>query len=245
MGANYSKNRSEVVNETVTEMITNIVNNTLSSTTSVISANQVQDINFTGSSVNCDLNIRQDGTLKNKVYQSVNETKKTEIDRTIMNKIANDLTNKIDQKATGLSFFNLNMSEIEQNLKNLNYTNLSSSITNELAAQVNSNISFNQKQRINVVDMKLCETTGGKVEFTQNLDIDSVLENTLKSENVTKEINDVTNEVENIIENATTQTILGLDPFAILGIIIAIIVFIGLIAFFFMFGIPYLKNKKK
>ena len=95
---------------------------------------------------------------------------------------------------------------------------------------------------ISFIDSDLCATNGGKIEFVQNLNMDSIVENVFASDEVIKQVAALSNSITQDIENTTSQINAGLDPMMMfLAIFFPLIIIIGgIVAVVFVFkGLPF------
>lgn len=238
-GVNSSAQINKAINESIFDMSSDILNETLSATTSTITGSQIQNIQIKGSSVNCDLKIAQDATVVNKVYHKMDDEKRREFETTLDNELKTNFMNKLEQKNDGINFLQGNMSYVRNEIENYNFTDMSQKISNIIQNEVNSEIQFNQEQGIFIIDSNLCESNGGKVEFTQNLNIDSIVENVLESEDVIEDVKTIENLITNDVTNETIQTNAGLFG-GIFGAIFLVAIIIGI-----AYAVKQAKDKKK
>ena len=97
MGANYSSQVTTVVNQTIVDMSTQVISENVASTTSTVNGSQLIRLAFIGSSVNCDLNVEQNATVKNKVYQAMSVTRADDMQKELQNELATSMTNSVSQ----------------------------------------------------------------------------------------------------------------------------------------------------
>lgn len=227
MGANYSKQLSEIVNKTITDQSNEILNSSEFSTTSILNNNQKMnvDLHVNGNS-KCGYRFKQDTVIENTIFSTIDSEKQAELQKTIMEKLDNKLKNEVKQDISGLPIGTANVSSIKQKVENYSFHDLSNSIANYITNSVNSAVESSQDQNIKVfIDGDLlCQDDLFMV--TQNIDVKQIVDNVVKDKNVTNAINNFTKEVENDVTAFTSAKIAGLDPLAFIGLMLGL--FIGL-----------------
>jgi len=241
MGANVSSQTTEVINKTITDQSSEIMNSTEMSTRSELTADQKMNVDFRvgGTIKNCDLNFIQDLKIVNKIYSKIDSQMQQELVKKIEEKLDNEAKNEVMQDISGLNLGAANISETNNYIENYSFHDLSTLVVNTLANHVNNAIDANQDQviRVNIAGDFDCSAGDAKgLIVAQNIDIENIIENTLKDKKVTKAINDFSKEVQNKATNKTTQTITGIDPFAIFGMIAGICLVIAIIIVAIIFG---------
>lgn len=239
MGANVSSTVSSTINKTITDQSKKIFSSTDMYTTSNLSASQKQDLDLTfGTIKNCGIDISQNINIKNKIYSKIDSNKQLDILNKIQEALDNTAKQELENKISGLPIGTANVSNAQTYIENYNFHDLSTVVTNVLSNNVNSAISASQDQKIklNVGNIDCASASlNNKIYIAQNIDIDNLIENTIKDEQVQKAVNDVAVDVTNSTETTVSNKIAGLDPFAWIGIavaIIAVVVLVGLGLFF-------------
>lgn len=252
MGANYSSEVSYNITENLFDMSTDIVSENLASSSQVVTGNQDMVISFLGE-VNlqpgCSLNLSQNASSKTRLYQALSETKTQELQKELQNEIANIVTQTVAQANEKLNLGQANASEIVSYVETLNYFDLSTAIANKTKSEVNSQLNFNQSQKILFAKDFNC---AGDANFSQNLDLESVMENVFSSDEVITEIKKITNQVTNKVDQVVSQKNEGIDPaMLVLAVMIPIIVIVaGVIGLVYAFksgsfkGFSLSKNKE-
>ena len=72
MGAQASTNVNEAVKEAITDMSTKALNESVTSNTSIVSADQIQEVIFTGK-ITCDVSIEQNANVENTVFSEMTD----------------------------------------------------------------------------------------------------------------------------------------------------------------------------
>lgn len=250
MGANVSKTTTEIVNETITDQSSQIMNSTEMSTRSTLDANQKMDVDFRvgGSIKNCDLNFIQELTIVNKVYSKIDAEAQQMMIKEIEQKLKNEATDKIEQEIKNLPIGVVNKSEANKFVRNYDFHDLSTLVVNTLKNNVNNAIDANQDQqiRVNIAGDFDCSSGDAKgLIVSQNIDMENIIENTLKDKKITETVNDFSKEVENVAKTEVSQKIAGLDPFAFIGMIFGILIVIGAIVLGVIFLPRIMKSSSK
>ena len=227
MGTNISKQTTEIINKTITDQSTEIMNSTEMSTRSELTADQKMDVDFRvgGTIRNCDLNFIQNLNIVNKVFSKIDSEMQQQMIKKIEEKLDNEAKSKVLQDISGISLGSTNISNTRTYVENYSFHDLSTLVVNTLANHVNNAIDANQDQqiRVNIAGDFDCSSGDAKgLIVSQNIDIENIIENTLKDKKVTEAINDFSKEVENVAETETSQTITGIDPLALAMLIIFI-----------------------
>lgn len=227
MGTNVSKQATTMINETITDQSTRIMNRTDMYTESDVRASQEMTVNITmGNSIGCPTEINQNMVVKNRVYSKISEKKQQEITRELTTKLKNEIQNKVNQELKDLNLFQTNVSDIENYTRNFDYHDLSLRVSNALAVSVNSAIDASQKATINLNYGDQDCTQGGGIFLSQNIDIESIVENVVDSEQVSAAVTKFVKEVDSLVVNETTQKATGINPmmFLLFLLIIPIII---------------------
>lgn len=247
MGANISSQMTSVVNETITDQSTNIMNSTSVSTSNVLDNNQKMnvDLKVGGTVKNCSLNFLQDMKIVNKVYTKIDSQQQQDIQKKLQEDLDNKLKSTLEQSIKDIPVGSVNMSKTNTVIQNSSIHDLSNTFVNSLVNNVNNAIDNSQDQviRINIGGDLDCSKQGNLL-VAQNIDIDNIIENTLKDSKVSQAVNDYVKKVENDLELSTIQKIVGFNPlqfittFAITGVIglIVIATAITLITYFSIKG---------
>jgi len=234
MGTNVSKQTTTLINETITDQSTKIMNRTDMYTDADVTARQEYTININaGKSIGCPTEIKQGMVIKNRVYSKISEVKQQEITRELTSKLKNEIQNKVKQKLEDLNIFQTNISDIETYTRNYDYHDLSLRVSNALSVSVNSAIDASQKETINLNYGDMDCTQGGGIFLSQNMDIESIVENVVDSEQVTEAVTKFAKDMDSLIINETDQSSKGFNPmmfllFLLLIPIIIIMVILGI-----------------
>lgn len=232
MGANSSKQVSESINNVVNSTVNNFMNSSEMSTDTTLSASQMQDVKIKAKNVTgCDLSFTQNMTIVSRVYSQLTSDKQLELVSQLDAAFKAEMQNQIEQKNSGINLGQVNVADIEQIINSNVINEVSNQVVNTLSNNINSAIVANQNQRI---DLELDDITCpignpyvGGIHVAQNVDLESVIENTMKDSNIQTTINKVATDVETATSASTSQIndgILGC------GIVAAILVVGAIVA---------------
>ena len=244
-----SSTTNAALNDTISQSLTDIMNSTLVSTTNNINSSQLQDVTLTfDGPVNCNFDFNQTINVVNKIYSNIDAVKEQEIKKTITEDITNNLDAITEQALSGIPF-GANVQDTSQVVDNNTVNQLSTAITNSLTNNINNAVDNSQEQKLNITfrDEFNCDDF---FAVSQNIAVQNVIDTTLKDKNVTDLTEDMSKTIDNTLKSEVSQTLKGLDPFAMIAMIaIAVIVvvcgIIGLAVFLKMRSKKTVINNQK
>ena len=234
MGSNVSKTTTELANKVITDQSTSIMRSTQMYTDQNLTAEQIMDVNLVikGSVRNCSLQFKQNMKVENRVYSSIDESEQLDLIKTVKKNLDSTLKSETKQKLKALNIGQVNYQRTSTMVDNYSFDDLSTAIVSTLSNEVNSAVRASQNMPIVIVvegDF-ICDKNNNQQLFTQNLDMTSIVENTVKSERVQNLVNDFVAEVKTVSESKSGQVAEGIDPFVIImiiGIIIGVVLLIA------------------
>jgi hypothetical protein len=233
MGTNVSKEVTNIVNQTITDQSTEVLNSTVLNRQ--INLNASQDLDFDlkvgGSIKYCAINLKQDMKITSDIYDSIDSNTELDLSRKIEETLDNTAKTEVTQAVSGVNFGSTNISTVNKNISNYSFHDLSTTVSNRISSNINNAIDASQKQKIKVEigGDYICEPggLGSGINIGQNVDIAVIIDSTLKEEKVAKMVNDFVLTATNTSETITDQLAKGIDPFAIFGIILGILILLG------------------
>lgn len=239
MGANISNQLNSSINEAIVDQSTKVLGSVAQYSTSVLEASQNQEFNFDGATFkNCDLTFIQNMTITSKVYSTLDATAQADLTSLIDKTLKNDLTAKVDQTMKDLALAESNVSKIKNYMNNYNYTDMSKQISQTLISNFNSSVVASQNQKFSFKGVTIDCSETGNVLFSQNINIDNTVTNSVKSLQNNKTLSDYKEDISNIALADTKQFIDGINPADILIAFAVIIVVCALIFFIWKGTIP-------
>lgn len=227
-----SSTTNAALSTSINQSLTDIMNSTLVSTTNNINSSQLQDVTLTfDGPVNCNFDFNQTINVVNKIYSNIDAVKEQEIEKKLKKDIENDLDAITEQTLSGIPF-GANVQDTSQIVDNDMVNQLTTAITNSLTNNINNAIDNSQEQKLNITfrDEFNCDDF---FAVSQNIDVQNVIDTTLKDKNVTSLTEDISETIDNKLKSEVSQTLKGLDPFAAIAaiamIVIGVIVVIGVI----------------
>jgi hypothetical protein len=240
MGANVSTSVNDVMNTAITDMSTNIMNSKSMYTSNSISGDQLMnvDLEVGGDIKNCSFDFQQKLKIVNKVYSVITDTQTLAMAKQMQDTLTQTVANATEQKLSGVNLGQANITDTMNRIKNYNYTDLSTTIADTLTSNVNNAVRGSQNMDIKIKikgNFDCAAGDAGKQLFSQNIDIDNIVSNTLASDKVQALVTDYTRTVTNSATNTTKQTAAGLDPAgmimaAMFGLLLPFIIVIIVIA---------------
>lgn len=222
-----SSNTNKALTNTINQSLTDIMNSTMVSTRSNINSSQLQDVDLTfDGPVNCNFDFSQNINVISKIYSKVDAVKEQQIKAKLSEDITNDLQSILEQAISGIGFGG-NIQDTEQYISNDSVTQISSIVSNSLKNNINNAVNSDQQQKLKITfrDQFNCDDF---FAVSQNIDVSSVIDNTLKDKNVTSVIQDISKKVGNKVSTEVTQDLKGLDFATMIAlIVIGLIVVIG------------------
>ena len=218
-----SSTTNKALTNTINQSLTDIMNSTTVSTRSNINSSQLQDVTITfDGPVNCNFDFSQNINVVSKIYSKVDAVKEQQIEKKISEDISNDLQAILDQAISGIGIGG-NVQDTSQYITNDSVTQLSTIVANSLTNNINNAVDSDQQQKLNITfrDEFNCNDF---FAVSQNIDVSSVIDNTLKDKNVTTAIEDISKTVDNKIKSEISQEAKGFDLATILGIVAAVVI---------------------
>jgi hypothetical protein len=218
--ANINKNFNDITNKSITDMSMKIMKKYTVTTNTNTNSTQMNKVKIkTGGDLNCDISSNQTIKIVETTTQSLSNNDTVDIQRTMADTLNNNLKNESKQAASGMLPPG-NVNETYNTIDNYSFTDLSTVMSTELQANVNKAIMAYQG---NEVDLDIggnytCPKDG--IRNIQNIDISSIIHNTLTSAAVQTQVDDYTKKVTNDIVNKNDQVSKGFDPAAFLAMMI-------------------------
>lgn len=234
MGANVSKVDNDMLNRTVTRTAINVLNENNMVTNNRITNTQDMEFNIHvgGSMTKCEHNYQQNMIIENKVYSKMDAKATNDLETELKNTFKETIKNDVELKNKGINIGQVNISEVDNKTVNETITDLSKNIATKLSSEVNNAIDNSQKMKNTLWiggDLD-CSETGG-ILATQNINLQNVVENTMKSDTVTKVLDRITVETSSSKDTTVKATNEGIS---LLGLLLAIflpIIILGIIVF--------------
>jgi hypothetical protein len=217
--ANINKNFNDITNKSITDMSMKIMKKYTVTAKSNTNSTQINKVNIkTAGNMNCDISSNQTIKIVETTTQSLSNNDTVDITRTMNDTLNNKLKNESKQAASGLLPPG-NVNETYNTIDNYSFTDLSTVMSTELQANVNKSINAWQQNGV-FLDVGGDYTCKDGIRNIQNIDIASIINNTLTSAAVQKQVDDYTKKVTNDIVNKNDQVSKGFDPAAFLAMMI-------------------------
>ncbi len=251
MGSNTSVINKESFIKNVTDASTRILSEDQKFSSTTQDFNQEQKVTLSGVTVNCGFEAIQDMKVETRVFNQLNAESELDLANQLRDQMESILNNSIDQDQSGISLGQVNTS-VENTSANQEIMNdMSTRISRIISQSINNALQAKQGQDFNFVNTTFeCPTdpNGRGLLLRQNLDVKSVIENSLSS----LEATDITNDEDTLTlvesESDASQTVSGLfnDTFSIvIGVIAGIAILAGVITAYFKLYKPWREKKKK
>lgn len=225
--SNTSDATSKTINESVRTAMESVISNNLVYTTSTVNVMQIQTAIFKNVTIPCNVELSQDATVQNKIYQPMTASKKQDLETELNNDLQSLVTKDSDQTSSG-ALGKGNSSNTTNGITSNDISNLSLTIANTTQSVVNNAITVSQEQNLTFIDSSLCYP-GGTLSGVQNINTSNLVDNIFNSTEVTDAVNTMNNKLASDTAVSEEQTKKGLDIGGKLGIIIAVIVVIAII----------------
>lgn len=236
MGSNVSVQESSVFRQVVTDLSLRSVFENIQSDTDTTTISQIQKgFNFKNAKINCgSLIFDQNAIVTKKVYRKMTDEQEQNFKQDLQQQLTDTFKNVSEQTLSGLNLFQSNVSKINNELSTINVADLSTKIASKVKKDVNTTINLSQLQGdMNFEGAEINPdpvTNKCDLKFTQNVNLEQVTENAVNSvlntENIATNALSATSESD--IKGGQKST--GIDPFAWIGIALAIIIVVVLVS---------------
>lgn len=251
MGSNTSVINKESFIKNVTDASTRILSEDQKFSSTSQDFNQEQKVTLSGVTVNCGFEAVQSMTVETKVFNQLNAESELDLANQLRDQMESILNNSIDQAQSGISLGQVNTS-VENTSANQEIMNdMSTRISRIISQSINNALQAKQGQEFNFVNTKFeCPTdpNGRGLLLRQNLDVKSVIENSLSS----LEATDITNDEDTLTlvesESDASQTVSGLfndTTMIVIGVVIGLALLAGAVAAYFKVIKPRWQKKGK
>ena len=227
MGAQASTNVNEAVKEAITDMSTKALNESVTSNTSIVSADQIQEVIFTGK-ITCDVSIEQNANVENTVFSEMTDEQTNDFKQLLENRMNDAFENLTTQQQEDLVLFQANVSTNVNKTRQKTINDLSTEIAMKSQSVFNNEVRVNQQQKVSFVEAEILCNDGFHVG--QNVNIKNIVKNVMKSVFENKKFEEVKQDQGTDAKSATTQSQKGLSIPDIIGLIIGIIVAVVIVA---------------
>ena len=241
MGPSVSvqKNITDIAKKEVTDMSVNILEDSMEVLDDTVTVDQKMTTNFADANIQCkSLKIRQGANIDKRVFSKMLDKNEKEFQRKLENIFPTIIDNIIRDEKSGinLSAFDFNSSNVKNVLNEELYNDLSTKIAKETRKKVNNTIDVNQDFDLNFAGATITPSLDKdgnpigdcEVDISQNVDLKSVLTNTMESSDIVrtidKVVNDLSTEVTTVQEKTTQGIFSGNNMvtivFAVLGFLL-------------------------
>jgi len=233
MGTNVSTNNQEVVRKSFLDASLRFLSEHNKSVVNDISGSQFQSVDFSGNILlNCPggFVFSQYQTYNNEFYNNLDDTKKLEFENELETTAETEVKNMVEQQNEDLNLFQTNVSVNNTTSNTILDRDLSRKITDTVNNAISNTINADQTQIVNASNMVIdCGNKGSGGTIKQTLTIDNVVKNAVKTNFNEEVFNKIRDDLSFTVDNVTSQTNAGLDPFMFfflipLLILIAIVV---------------------
>lgn len=178
-------------------------------------------------------------TMDIEIYRELTTDQENEIANTIFNQLISDINLDIEQANSKFNFFQTNVSVTEQSSFSEAISDLSTKIANKVSSSFNTKVQGQQTLTNIFSNSKItCLPDGSQTfESEQKIDLRMIVEDTVKSADVTKLMNDTANEIINSNTVEKTQDNTGLSIGIIIMLVIMGCVLIGLVVLFVLWKV--------
>lgn len=223
MGANVSNTVNKAVNDATIDALNKVMNSYANNTNVRDSINQVRTLDFSGAKfINCTrINVSQNANITASVIASMDTNTINAVSNEVVNEMMASLNEKIEQMNKDLNLFQLNVSNTENSPLNRFKTKMTNIISNEVENNVTS-ISSASQNDVQLWKGAEIDCGGGAFDASQNAVITKTVENIFKSFVDNKAKNDAVNTLIADLTTEKTQTNIGLNIWAIIGLVLAI-----------------------
>lgn len=217
MGTNVSRNNQEVVRKSFLDASLKFLSEQNKSVINDISGSQFQSVDFSGTKlIRCPngFTVSQDQTYNNEFYNNLDDTKKLEFENDLETTAETEVKNMVEQQNEDLNLFQTNVSVNNTTSNTILDRDLSRKITDTVNNAISSTINADQTQIVNASGMVIdCNNKGSGGTIKQTLTIDNVVKNAVKTNFNEEVFNKIRDELSFTVDNVTSQTNAGLDPF--------------------------------
>jgi len=200
--SNETNSVTEILNKTLNDMTTRLSKQDTSfsrtETATVQELNPIIEIKTN----RCPININQSTVVQSNIYKNFISENQQEIEKELKNTLDTFMSDSIEQET---QTFGVGSNEANVYKNNVNDTinDLSTRITQTLDSSFEAKLKASQQfAPIIRIDDNYCDeqSRGGIVTVTQNIDLNQLVDETLKSESVLKEISKLDNLVKTTAE---------------------------------------------
>jgi len=251
MGANVTKQETDIFKKNVTDASVEIMNSSLSSSTSTSLGMGDQNVIITGSQICGGIDIRQGVRVESRVFNEMDDQQESTLQRDLENRMETLIQRTLEQSNSDFNLGQVNKTSTEARVRSEVYQDLSTTIAKETKQEFNNRVSALASQRVELQDVyQTCvEGPDGRgVKVHQNINLINVVKNVMNSSKVDEAIvraadrldftekTDLTqsNEGLTIIEDLTGLAQAFTGPIIAMIVIIPLAVIIGFIMFYFV-----------
>lgn len=238
MGTNVSSQLVESTTKIVNEAMTNIANDSSNITKSSAMGYQTATVNAQGAQlVRCPITITQDANVTSQAFADSRTNYQTDLTNTLATKLQEQIDQKLSQVNKELNIGQTNVADITTRSKAYIENNLATIIKSSISNVVDVSAGSTQTATINLQGVRCVDSPQG---IRQEALIAVMAQNISQSAvtNIIK--NSVSTDIQKKIEQSVAQTNSGINPFALVGIILLVLVLIGSAVFF----VPKMLKKK-
>lgn len=228
MGANTSVVNKELFKKNVTDASTKILTTDEKFSSTTQQFDQTQKLTLSGVTVDCGFSAIQDMKVETKVINQIDSESELNLANQLRDQMEAILNNSIDQSQSGINLlqFNTTVENTAANQETIN--DMSTNIARKIAQSVNTALQTSQSQEFDFVNTEFkCPDVPGQpgILLRQNMDVRSVIENSLASLDVSDVVNEgdtltfVESESEVVQENAGIFNGGIIAAFVLLGIV--------------------------
>lgn len=234
MGFSFSQSYTDIVNTSVTNMMTTYKTKIVNENSTM--ARSTQKITLKNASFkNCTVTVANVSEIIVDVFSTFDANIFSSANQSALTELKNELSNAIDQSASGLPSLNANLSDVKTEVNNYVETNLVVDITNECSNFTSNTVENEQILTIDGYSAE-CSSDGQLQSFTNQSLLSLIAKNTSQTafENVVQQ--DSVAEFATEVETAVTQTNTGLfgtsieTTIAIVGAVVVLIIIIIVVA---------------
>lgn len=188
MGANVSKQETDVFKKNVTDASVEIMNKTLSYSNNRALGSAVQKVTFVGSTICGGVNIEQGLIVESRVFNEMSDQQESQLQMTLENQMESIINKTLEQTNSKFNLAQVNKNSLEATTRSEVYNDLSTTIAKETQQVFNNDVSAVALQDIEFMDTVVTCIPGGSdgqgVTVRQNINLINVVKNVMKSEKV-------------------------------------------------------------
>jgi hypothetical protein len=225
MGANISSTINKVDNKMIATAINETLNKFTSKTENRNKITQTRNLNLANAKIdlqNCNFSATQRASIETELVAEMDAQAQTTATNEATNDVMAKLNEELEQTNEGLNLFQKNISTTEMNTRNQFEAELKNVINNTISSVVSSTNDVLQSDNINASGV-VFYCRDGNINFDQVATIKSKIDsqNDFTSEN--SALNQAKNDLIATLETKKLQSNVGLNPFIILIIVLAMI----------------------